>query len=329
MATIKDIAERVGVTSAAVSRVLNYDQTMSVSDETKEAIFRVAKELDYQKKKIYPPIENVVVLSWAESAEKLEDEFYSDLSKEVIRQAKKRNMQVTEIKKWQGIQTVPKETQVFVGIGRFYREEVEYLKKITKQGIFIDSSPDEEMYDSVRPNIELIVSKMVTYFVNKGHKEIGFIGINDIDIDTKQPLMDEREWVFRKTLEYFNLSEEHKVFIANDSTVEEGYRVGKECAEVLKDNLPTAFCISSDTLAIGFLQAMNELGIAMPERVAVFSINDLDICKYVSPPLSTYHVDIPVTCETALNLLHERIIKKRSITKTVYINGKPIYRKSC
>ena len=55
MATIKEIAQKVGVTSAVVSRVLNYDKTISVSEETRNAIFQVAKELNYQKKKIYPP----------------------------------------------------------------------------------------------------------------------------------------------------------------------------------------------------------------------------------------------------------------------------------
>ena len=39
MATIKEIAEIVGVSSSAVSRVLNYDEGISVSDETREAIF--------------------------------------------------------------------------------------------------------------------------------------------------------------------------------------------------------------------------------------------------------------------------------------------------
>jgi len=39
MATIKEIAEIVGVSSAAVSRVLNYDEGISVSAETRAAIF--------------------------------------------------------------------------------------------------------------------------------------------------------------------------------------------------------------------------------------------------------------------------------------------------
>ncbi len=329
MATIKEIAQKVGVTSAVVSRVLNYDKTISVSEETRNAIFQVAKELNYQKKKIYPPINNVVILNWADEEEELENEFYRELSKEMERQALERNMQIVQIKKTQGIEAVPEQTQVFIGIGRFLVKEVQALKKITLQGIFIDSSPDENTYDSVRPNLDLVVSQIVTYFVQKGHRAIGFIGVHDMDINTQEPLMDIREWTFRNTMAYHHILDEKNIFIVDHLTVKEGYRIGQICAEREDEELPTAFCIGSDTLAVGFLQAMNENGIVMPERVAVFSINDTSIAEYISPPLSTYHIDIPIMCETALDLLHERMIKNRDITKTVYINGKPIMRKSC
>ena len=49
MATIKEIAEIVGVSSAAVSRVLNYDEGISVSEETREAIFATAEKIGYMK----------------------------------------------------------------------------------------------------------------------------------------------------------------------------------------------------------------------------------------------------------------------------------------
>lgn len=52
MATIKDIAEKVGVSATTVSRVLNYDSTLSVSYETKKRIFEVAEEVSYKKKRV-------------------------------------------------------------------------------------------------------------------------------------------------------------------------------------------------------------------------------------------------------------------------------------
>ena len=39
MATIKDIAQAVGISAGAVSRILNNDPTLSVSAETKRKVF--------------------------------------------------------------------------------------------------------------------------------------------------------------------------------------------------------------------------------------------------------------------------------------------------
>lgn len=49
MATIKEIAEIVGVSSAAVSRVLNYDEGISVSAETRAAILPRLKKWDIKE----------------------------------------------------------------------------------------------------------------------------------------------------------------------------------------------------------------------------------------------------------------------------------------
>lgn len=48
MATIKDIADRTGFSTATVSRVLNYDDTLNVQEETRTKILDTARELQYQ-----------------------------------------------------------------------------------------------------------------------------------------------------------------------------------------------------------------------------------------------------------------------------------------
>ena len=48
MATLKEIANYVGCSVATVSRVLNHDSSISVSDETKIKIFDAAEELEYK-----------------------------------------------------------------------------------------------------------------------------------------------------------------------------------------------------------------------------------------------------------------------------------------
>lgn len=47
MTTLSDIARAVGVTPAVVSRVVNRDETLRISDETRARVLRAIKEMDY------------------------------------------------------------------------------------------------------------------------------------------------------------------------------------------------------------------------------------------------------------------------------------------
>lgn len=327
MATIKEIAEIVGVSSAAVSRVLNYDEGISVSEETREAIFATAEKIGYKKKVIYPKIENVALLYFTDNEDELEDVFYRGVREEVIKQAKKMNIRLQIYDRRDGMSVIPRDLNAFIAVGWLTRKEINQLYKICPRGVFIGTSPDEKLFDAVRPNMDSFVTQMVDYFVEKGHKKIGFIGGSDRNIDTGKPSMDIREWSFRQSVAYYHCLEEEYILISEKFTVDEGYRMGKELLK--KSSLPTALCIASDTLAVGVLQALNEKGIQVPEQMALFSINDVNIAKYLSPPLTTIHIDIPCICKTALDLLRNRVLYGGKVTKLIFVNGIPIFRKSC
>lgn len=327
MATIKEIAEMVGVSSAAVSRVLNYDEGISVSAETREAIFAAAEKIGYKKRVVYPKISNVALLYFAEHEDELEDIFYQNLKDELLQQAGKMNIHLKVYTRYDGMDSIPKDLNAFVAIGWLNKKEINKLYGICKKGVFIGTSPDEKRFDAVRPNMDSFVTQMVDYFTEKGHTKIGFIGGPDRNIDTEENAMDVREWSFRQSAKYYNCLNEDFILISDKFTVSEGYRLGKELLS--RKVLPTALCVASDTLAVGLLQALNENGIQIPDQIAVFSINDVNIARYVSPPLTTIHIDIPTICETALDLLRNRVLNGGVITKSIFINGVPVYRKSC
>ena len=327
MATIKEIANMVGVSSAAVSRVLNYDEGISVSKETRDAIFAAAKQLGYKKKVIYPKIDNVALLYWITPGEELQDIYYQAYRDELLRQAEMMNIRLRVITKADGIDAIPNDLNAFLAIGWFHRSELDRIQQKCRIGVFIDSSPDEKLFDSVRPNLDSFVTQIVDHFMEHGHKKIGFIGGSDRNTDTGKPAMDVREWSFRQSAHYYKCLDEKYIFISPDYTVAGGCRMAAEM--VSQGDLPTAVCVASDTLAVGVLQALNEANVQIPEQVSVFSINDINIAQYVSPPLTTFHVDVPILCEAALDLLRGRVFSQSPITRAVFINGVPTIRKSC
>lgn len=327
MATIKQIAQAVGVSSAAVSRVLNYDETISVSAETRAAIFAMAEKMGYKKKVIYPTIENAALLYFTEEQDELEDIFYQNVKEELLRQAKKMHIHLQVYDKKDGMENIPRDISAFVAVGWLDRRQIDRLYRICRKGVFIGTSPDEKLFDAVRPNMDSFVTQIFDYFIGKGHRRIGFIGGCDYNIDTGKPSTDIREWSFRQSALYYGCLNEQYILIGDKFTVAEGYRLGRAALQL--DPRPTALCVASDTLAVGVLQALNEANVPIPEQMAVFSINDVNIAKYLSPPLTTIHIDIPIICETALDLLRTRVLYGGKITKSIFVNGVPVFRKSC
>ena len=73
-------------------------------------------------------------------------------------------------------------------------------------------------------------------------------------------------------------------------TTSDGYRLMKQAIKDHPRDLPQAFFIANDSLAIGALRALQEAGIKVPEQVSLISFNDTAIAKQVFPQLSAVTV---------------------------------------
>lgn len=328
MITIKEIAQQAGFSPSTVSRLLSNDPSLSVSPETKQKILNTALSLGYERKYIKTIIEKIALLFWITEIEELEDIYFKDIRLKIEKYANENNMELVTIKKESGISKIPKDINGFIAIGSFSEKEISKLLKITKNGVFIDSNPAPDYYDSVQPNTPLITKKAIDYFIKNGHSNIGFIGGTFHNPNTDLEEKDIREVAFRYYMQKIGYFNEDNIFIEPNFSVDSGYKSAKKAIENLKDKLPTAFFVASDPISIGVLQALNEYNIPVPSRVSVISINNIDVSKYVSPPLSTFNIDINELCKTAINLLSERIIEDRKLQKTIYLNCELVVRKS-
>ena len=77
----------------------------------------------------------------------------------------------------------------------------------------------------------------------------------------------------------------------------------EQLIQALGKELPTAFFIASDALAVGALRALQEHHIAVPDRVSIISFNDTSIAKYVYPALSTVTVYTEEMGKQAIQML--------------------------
>ncbi|MEH7306791.1 LacI family DNA-binding transcriptional regulator [Neobacillus drentensis] len=327
MATIKDIAQIAGVSIATVSRVLNYDTTLSVSDETKKRIFEVAEELSYKKKPARKQESGkIALLQWYTEKEELEDLYYMSIRLGVENQCRQHGIQVDKYFQDNYEDLKEDDIQGLIAIGKFSKKQVSDLVKITKNLVFVDTSPDEDRFDSIVIDFERATKKVIDHFIKKGHEKIGYIGGREVFKDKTSVIEDPRELTFKRYLVEKGLPNEACMYVGSFSA-DDGHALMKKAIHEHGDQLPTAFFAGNDSLAVGALRALLEEGISVPDRVNIIGVNDISISKYVFPSLSTVKVHTETMGETAVDTLLERMAGRKT-AKKIFISTELVIRNS-
>lgn len=329
MATIKDIAAEAGVSIATVSRILNFDETISVSESTKKKIFEAAEKLNYitpreRRNKKQEKI-NIGIVHWYSDKEELEDPYYLSIRIGVEKKCQDEHICFTRINK-DGKYDEFENLDGIVAIGKFGEDDIAKFDKLTSNVVFVDSSPNEDKYDSVVVDFRKAIISALDYLASLGHTEIIYIGGEEYTNNGKDKVKDYREETYReymKNIEYYDSS---NIFLGS-FTHADGYRLMKEALLKKKDKM--AFFIASDTMAIGAYKAVIESGFNIPKDISIIGFNDISTAQYMTPTLSTVKVYTDFMGETAVDLLLERLKNGRSICKKVIIPTKLMVRESC
>jgi LacI family transcriptional regulator len=326
MATIKEIAEKAGVSIATVSRVLNYDPSLSVTDETRKKIFEVAEELSYKKRTVRTSTSKIAIIHWYTEKEELEDLYYMSIRFGIEERCQQLDIQVVNYF-YNDLGNVKLEAiQGIIAVGKFSKQQAETLAEFTEHIVFVDCSPDEDRYDSVVIDFEAATKKILNYLIEKGHQQIGYIGGREKFKDESSEIEDSRDKTFRSYLEEKNLLNEDYVYIKTFS-VNDGYSLMKQAIKEHGEDLPTAFFAGNDLMAIGCIRALHEAAIPVPQRVNIIGINDISVSKYIYPELTTLKVYTELMGETAVDLFIERIAD-RKVAKKIFIATELVIRKS-
>lgn len=326
MATIKDIAEKAGVSIATVSRVLNYDSSLSVGDDTKKRIFEIAEALSYKKRSSKKSSSaRIGILLWYTEKEELNDLYYMSIRLGIEQRCEQQGIQVVNF--YNSIESMKQEElQGIIAVGKFSTSQVEELSNMAEHLVFVDSNPDEDTYDAVVVDFEKVTRTALKHFIENGHTNIGYLGGREEFKDHSSEIEEIREKTFKTYLSEANLLDESNLYIGS-FTVEDGYKLMKQAIQDKGDNLPTAFFAANDLIAIGALRALNEEKIAVPGQVSLIGVNDISVSKYVFPPLSTVKVHTEVMGETAVDTILERM-NGRQIAKKIVITTKLVIRET-
>lgn len=325
MATIKEIAELAGVSLTTVSRVLNYDETLNVQDETRKRVFEAAEQLEYTikgKKKRKKKLKIGVLCSYS-LEEELEDTFYLS-----VRVAIENKIEREGFKKYQIRNTDQAEAVAaldgLICLGTFSKSMVDHIASFGKPVVLVDAAAKREIWDSIVTDTKRSVHKVLDCFLKYGHQKIAFIGGDEVDSDGNE-VIDERLIAYQTYMQEKGLFQESYIKIGG-YTPKHGYRLMKELLEL--EDRPTATFAANDSLAVGCYKAVQEKGLHIPEDISIIGFNDISMAKYMIPPLSTVHVYMKFMGEQAVTLLAERISTEREISMHISIPAELVLRDS-
>lgn len=304
--TLRDIANKAGVSIATVSRILNNDVTLSVNEKTRQRVIATAEQFNYTKHKRTQNnrVQKVAVVQWYSLTQELDDLYYMAIRMEIERSAQRRGLQTVPIYQ-NNMEDIPQDVTGIIAIGKFSDAQVEKFQLVTKNIVFVDYDSLAAGYDCLVPDFENAVRSVISEFVNEGIEDIGMLVGTETTTDN-EIVPDLRRFYFENDLRQKNLYHSEFIF-AGDYTSMSGYKAMKRAIERLGNRLPHGIFIANDPMAVGALKAVQKAKIAIPQRLALISFNDTALVKYVYPSMSAVHVATDEMAHAAVDMMVKRL----------------------
>ncbi len=327
MGKIQKIAQRANVSVSAVSKALNGYGDISV--KTKERILQIAEEMEYtpsnKLKKLPQKKSNLIGLVVSNIDE-------SPASGEMIYKMFTAVKKISELngyelvlittdsekQKKKSLSCICKEYR-FAGciisgmsIGDEYCEQVKNLDiPCTVLDIIVFEGENTEGQSSSLSAVTIdnyLASKQIlSILYNKGHKNIGLI-----NGDTTAEVSIMREKGYRDFLI------ENSIQVVEEYIRYAGFQEHLALDEVkllltLYPEITAVFC-TSDIMAIGAYKGISELGLKIPDDVAVVGFDGISLTEYITPKLTTVVQNFSsmagTGCEFLISMINGNMVDK-------------------
>ena len=317
MATIKEIAALAHVSAATVSRVLNQDETLSVTPEVKNQIFKIAHELKYVPPKMRHAGNDrqivIGVADWHIVRKDRPDVRLASLEYFASMISEKADVSFTRILYGEKYQL-----DGIIAFGSFSEAEMEFLRSISYSILFVNSDKKDYEFDQIIMDYEQGLNDMVYYLLEqKEYRSMGYIG--GIYEDEMVKIGVHRLDGLKKILQEKKCYKE-EYFCVGAISRQSGYVLTRDLLQ--KDDVPEVLILGNDEMAEGALEAMKEAKCRIPKDIAVVIYRDIETLTTKYPTYTSLRMLPDVVWSMAIKLLLERILNKRKDTMKVYLPTK-------
>ena len=329
-ATIRDVAQKAGVSLATVSRALNGSPL--VNEETKRRIVAVAGELEFapslsaRRLSLGKTQTITVVVSFLtrpQAAERLRgiDAALADSEFDLV---------------IYNVETVEKRNQYFRTLPLRQRtdgllvvslppsdEDVHRLERSDVPVVFVDAHENTDKLPRVLGD-DVAGGELATqHLLDLGHRRIAYIGdafANPFGFTSSR----DRFEGYRRALARAGIktAEEHVALGAH------GRYEARDLAASMLSLLdrPTAIFAGSDTQALGVLAAAQDLGLHVPDDLSVIGYDDIEACDFVG--LTTVRQHLFESGRQGAQLLLAEIVERAATPQSVVIQPEIVRRRT-
>lgn len=297
MASIKDIADKAGVSVSTVSRTLN--NYTDVSPKTREKILAIAKEYNYfpnavARSLVQKKTHTIGIFFGNMVNSGFDHPFFLDVISAVRERVGNAGYDLliftNKNKERATYMTLCKERSVdgvvllLTGEGKKRSEALMELQDSGIPCIAIDIPLQGLTCTYVESDNYTGARNAMQHLLDLGHRKIAFIGGDTISKTS-----------YDRMRGYQDALMEQKIGV-DPTLIQLGYfsrEQARESAKLLLTGEPeiTAFFAASDEMAMGIMEGAGEIGLRIPKDISVVGFDDIKAAKNAHPPLTTVRQD--------------------------------------
>lgn len=327
--SIRDIAKKAGVVPSTVSFVLNGKaKEMRISESLAEKIRNIADETGYTPHRAAVSlrtgkthilgliVEDISNVFFAGLARTIEEEAYQSGYRMVYCSTANDPVKGKELLKMLIDQQVD---GFLITPSAGMEEDLEKLQNAGKPVVLMDRYFEGSRLPRVLVDNYQGVKMAVEHFILKGYKNIGFV-----TVDLQQIQMQERLRGYEETLQNSGLKINKENILTLNYNRKGSEAVQDITAWLKKSNHPDAILFATNYLGISGLEAIRNLGLKIPDDVAVICFDDHDLFRYYSPAITIIDQPVEKIARNAVKILLGNIKKKKNSEEISSILEAPV-----
>lgn len=309
-----DVAKRAGVSQATVSIIINNSSTISIPDETRKRVLDIVEEIGYHPNALARSLRSGETHTIGLILPDSSNPYFAEMGHVIESEAFERgysivlcnteNDQNKERLYTEVLERKQVDGMIFVAAG----DQTGSLKALIQKKmlvILVDRDFPNLNVDAVISDNYLGGHLATQYLVQLKHKRIACItGPSNINSSAK------RVTGYQAALTESGIKLDQNLIVRGDFHPESGRLAALNLLKL--PNRPTAIFACNDLMAVGVLRAAAELGLRVPEDLAVIGYDDIELASYTNPPLTTIKQPKLEIGRTVMEILVNRIKNKQS-----------------